>query len=180
MSIVITSWLFLLLSAIIITIVGLIRISRSGISKTNETLALEAFAFYICIVVSVTLLPIRIPGEIPYDFEYNLNPLEMLSIFYNRGMLVSALENVLLFMPISLLGCFAHVKWVNSIKASILTAFLLSLIIELLQGLEGYFMIAEGSMPVMDITDIITNTIGGFAGYIICYFYRKQHTVESE
>ncbi len=41
-------------------------------------------------------------------------------------------------------------------------------------------MIAEGSMPVMDITDIITNTIGGFAGYIICYFYRKQHIVESE
>lgn len=41
-------------------------------------------------------------------------------------------------------------------------------------------MIAEGSMPVMDVTDMITNTIGGFAGYIIYYFYKKQHTVESE
>ena len=58
------------------------------------------FAFYICIIVSFTILPIRVPGEIPYGFEYNLNVLNLLKAFTNRAAQISYVAFVAVSDPI--------------------------------------------------------------------------------
>ncbi len=55
-----------------------------------------------------------------------------------------------------------------------ISSLLLSIIIELLQGAEGYFQIAEGTMPIMDITDVMLNAAGGVLGFLAYRFYTKQ------
>ena len=100
------------------------------------------FAFYICIIVSFTILPIRVPGEIPYGFEYNLNVLNLLKAFTNRAALISYCENILLFMPVTIFGHLGNVHMVKSLKGSVLISFVMSVGIELIQGLEAILCIA--------------------------------------
>ena len=176
MSIVITSWLFLLIALIFTLVLTAAYYVKNKADQDLKVIICKGLFFlYVGIVISFTLLPIRIPGEIPCEFEYNLNPLSLVYIFYNRGLLVSAAENALLFMPISILGCFAEMKSFRSIKTCLLTTLSFSVIIELIQGVEAYFEIAEGTMPIMDITDVILNTVGGVMGFLLFKFYRKQH-----
>ena len=133
------------------------------------------FAFYICIIVSFTILPIRVPGEIPYGFEYNLNVLNLLKAFTNRAALISYCENILLFMPATIFGHLGNVHMVKSLKGSVLISFVMSVGIELIQGLEAILCIAEDMTPIMDVNDVICNTIGGAIGYMLVCFCADQH-----
>ena len=166
MTIVITSGLFLLISILIIPIICLSYLcigNRSNVimKGRKEVFWTGLFAFYICIIVSFTILPIRVPGEIPYGFEYNLNVLNLLKAFTNRAALISYCENILLFMPVTIFGHLGNVHMVKSLKGSVLISFVMSIGIELIQGLEAILCIAEDMTPIMDVNDVICNTIGG-------------------
>lgn len=179
MSIVITSGIFLQISLSIVIICILVHIYRSradGIGKREIMTVIwkGSFAFYICIIISFTLLPIRIPGEIPYDFEYNFNVLRLLDAMSSRAALISYSENILLFMPITILGCLADIKITETIKGGIILALLISLGVESLQGLEGVLEITEDMAPIMDVNDVICNTVGGGLGYLLIRYHLHQ------
>lgn len=183
MTIVITSGLFLLISILIIPIICLSYLcigNRSNVimKGRKEVFWTGLFAFYICIIVSFTILPIRVPGEIPYGFEYNLNVLNLLKAFTNRAALISYCENILLFMPVTIFGHLGKVHMVKSLKGSVLISFVMSIGIELIQGLEAILCIAEDMTPIMDVNDVICNTIGGAIGYMLVRFCTDQHKNE--
>lgn len=180
MTIVITSGLFLLISILIIPIICLSYLcigNRSNVimKGRKEVFWTGLFAFYICIIVSFTILPIRVPGEIPYGFEYNLNVLNLLKAFTNRAALISYCENVLLFMPVTIFGYKSSVHVAKSLKGGVLISLAMSVGIELLQGAEAVLSIAEDMAPIMDVNDVICNTVGGAIGYMIIRFYTNQH-----
>ena len=183
MTIVITSGLFLLISILIIPIICLSYLyvgirNKDTMKRRKEVFWTGIFAFYICIMVSFTILPIRVPGEIPCDFEYNLSVLDFLKAFTNRAALISYCENILLFMPVTIFGHLGNVHMVKSLKGSVLISFVMSVGIELIQGLEAILCIAEDMTPIMDVNDVICNTIGGAIGYMLVRFCTDQHKNE--
>ncbi len=93
----------LLVSIVVITTVCMIRIRLclEDYKARKDTIRKGFFVLYLCIVIAFTLLPVRIPGEIPYGFEYNINILELLKAFSNRAALISYSENIILFMPVT-------------------------------------------------------------------------------
>jgi len=180
MTIVITSGLFLLISILIIPIICLSYLyvgirNKDTMKRRKEVFWTGIFAFYICIMVSFTILPIRVPGEIPCDFEYNLSVLDFLKAFTNRAALISYCENILLFMPATICGYLGNVHMLKSLKGSVLISLVMSVGIELIQGVEAMLSIAEDMTPIMDVNDVICNTIGGALGYIIIRFFTDQH-----
>jgi len=180
MSIIITSGLFLLISILVVLIICLSYLyggksNDANMKEHKEVFWTGMFAFYICIIVSFTILPIRIPGEIPYEFEYNLNVLELFRAFTNRAALISYCENVLLFMPVTIFGYKSSVHVAKSLKGGVLISLAMSVGIELLQGAEAVLSIAEDMAPIMDVNDVICNTVGGAIGYMIIRFYTNQH-----
>lgn len=184
MAIVITSGLFLLISILVIPIICLSYLyggknNDANMKERKDIFWTGIFAFYICIIVSFTILPIRIPGEIPYDFEYNLNVLELFRAFTNRAALISYCENVLLFMPVTIFGYLSSVYTAKSLKGGVLISLVLSVGIELLQGAEAVLSIAEDMAPMMDVNDVICNTVGGAIGYMLIRFYADQHKMNA-
>ncbi len=180
MSIIITSGLFLLISILVVLIICLSYLyggksNDANMKEHKEVFWTGMFAFYICIIVSFTILPIRIPGGIPYEFEYNLNVLELFRAFTNRAALISYCENVLLFMPVTIFGYKSSVHVAKSLKGGVLISLAMSVGIELLQGAEAVLSIAEDMAPIMDVNDVICNTVGGAIGYMIIRFYTNQH-----
>lgn len=118
-------------------------------------------------------------GErISYGFEYNLNVLNLLKAFTNRAAQISYCENILLFMPVTIFGHLGNVHMVKSLKGSVLISFVMSIGIELIQGLEAILCIAEDMTPIMDVNDVICNTIGGAIGYMLVCFCADQHKNE--
>lgn len=67
---------------------------------------------------------------------------------------------------------------VKSLKGSVLISFVMSIGIELIQGLEAILCIAEDMTPIMDVNDVICNTIGGAIGYMLVRFCTDQHKNE--
>ena len=55
------------------------------------------------------------------------------------------------------------------------TALLISISIELLQGLEVYLKVVEDFSPVMDINDVICNVVGGAIGVLAAMCYKKNN-----
>ena len=178
MEIVITSGLILLVSIVVITTVCMIRIRLclEDYKARKDTIRKGFFVLYLFIVIAFTLLPVRIPGEIPYGFEYNINILELLKAFSNRAALISYSENIIMFMPVTILGYLGNVKATRTFKGSIFISFVGSISIELLQGLEAILMIAEDGSPVVDVNDVICNVLGGVLGCFLARYYSDRHS----
>ena len=69
---------------------------------------------------------------------------------------------------------FRDIKWAT------IFSLLCSLSIELLQGVEAYARVLEDTMPVCDINDVICNTIGGILGFLLIYFYKREHNTDNK
>lgn len=133
------------------------------------------FCFYMLIMMSFTLLPILIPPIESQLIEYNLDISYLFSILYDRAHLISVAGNALLFAPVVILGRISKFKCFKSLACSILTSFSLSILIELLQGLETHLgMVDPASINIVDINDVITNTVGGIIGWILIEWYLKN------
>ncbi len=119
---------------------------------------------YICLVLYATLMPIITSIPFIFNHPYNqINLIPFVDVMNNRGDFVrQVLLNVIMLMPFGFLLPFVNKKY--SFKKIVLYTFLFSLSIELLQPLIS-------GVRSADITDLITNTLGGVIGYILyCLF----------
>lgn len=136
------------------------------------------FCFYLLVMTCFTLLPILIPPIEPQPIEYNLNISYLFTILYDRAHLISIAGNALLFAPLVVIGRLSEFRCFATLMSSAITSLFVSLVIEVLQGLEMYFgMIDPATICVVDINDIITNTIGGIIGWLLIELYYKDREV---
>lgn len=148
---------------------------RKKLVKKKENLIVNTVMFvYICGVLYFTLMPIgaNLLNTINNLFNnpYNATTVNLMPFddyMNGRGdVLRQIVLNILLFMPFGFI--LPIVTKTKLVKVSVAT-FLLSLGIEVLQPLFW---------RSFDVTDLITNTIGGTLGYIV-YLILKPFTVKA-
>lgn len=119
---------------------------------------------YISLVLYVTLMPIIV--SLPFIFNHPYTPMNLIPFgdyISGRGDTVrQILLNVIMMMPF---GFLLPVVKKKNILSCIFWTFCFSLGIELTQPLINGFRAA-------DITDLITNTIGGFLGYLLYLVFK--------
>ena len=164
---------------IILTVYGMCYVFNRKRVDGNEVMRQNRvrfiFCFYLLIMMSFTLLPVLIPPIDPQPIEYNLNISYLFSILYDRAHLISVAGNALLFTPVVIIGRISRFKCFETIIYATLSSLFISIIIELLQGLEMYLgMVDPATICVVDINDIIMNTIGGIIGWLLIEEYYKN------
>lgn len=120
-----------------------------------------AFYVYLCFVLYFTLLPFLLPTQVP-ALHINWIPFRDVMNGYG-GAQKQILLNFIMTVPFGVFLPLIYRKRFFS-TAGLTLAF--SLGIELLQLFSGDFRIA-------DVTDVVTNTLGGMAGYLLCLPFRK-------
>ena len=138
---------------------------------------LQLLLVYICIVVVVrfTFFPfLKVNGKIQplifdfvkmFDFRMNLIPfVNLLDYEIKREMLINIIGNTTMFMPLGVVWPIVY-KELNTHKKVIAAGVGLSLIIEILQLLFYD--------RVTDIDDLILNSLGFVAGYVIYLFVKR-------
>lgn len=131
-----------------------------------------AFYIYIAIVLFVTVMPFKIP----LGATNNLFISTAIFIpFYDliqgyEGAEQDILLNVLMTIPFGFL--FPLVR-ISTIYQTTFVTFLFSVSIESYQLLNGWL---GTSTRIFDVTDIITNTFGGFIGYVL---FSKRNVIAS-
>ncbi len=124
----------------------LIVVFISSFTKRNN--ALVILSFYVLFVIYLTLMK-----RTENAWGVNLTPLwSYRQVLVNQGLATEILNNILLFIPLTALMYRIYPK-----RTIILLAFLLSLLIELIQ----YCL----HIGLCEIDDVISNTLGGFIGY---------------
>ena len=132
----------------------------------NDFIWFTTFYLYICIMLILTLMPITI--HLPNIFsgfssEINFHP--FIDWQLQRGdSLTESLLNISLFIPF---GFLIRKNTKLTPLQTILTGFLFSICIEILQPLLSFDRVS-------DISDVITNTIGTCIGVFLYQFYRHK------
>lgn len=125
----------------------------------NKLIINTLMYIYLSMVLYVTLMPI-IPS-LPTIFNHPYKAMSMIPFddyLSGRGDTVRQIVlNVIMMIPF---GFLLPIVKKQSLVTSLMWTFLLSLSIELIQPLIN-------SYRASDITDLITNTIGGLIGYLI-------------
>ena len=131
---------------------------------------------YISLVICVTMLPIDLTLDLKWkydssiDFSYaNLKPFNDY-ILGRIGSTNQIILNVIMTIPFGFLYPLIR-KSSNFIK-TVLVTFFMSLSIETIQLIMTIFLLKHRSF---DVTDLITNTLGGVIGYIIFKATHKTH-----
>jgi glycopeptide antibiotics resistance protein len=142
------------------------------------------FFIYICIVAEVAFFPIHIPAIGSFskrfsDYSYgNILPFKdlILALTSSTRSLHSAVKeiilNIFMLMPFGFL--YPIVLRKDKFKNVLLSTFVLSFIIELVQLLMTVFW---SDIRSFDTTDLITNIIGGCIGFVI---YKMTLDIESD
>lgn len=136
-------------------------------AKGKQTLLTNTVMFiYLTFVLYFTLMPII--ASLPHVFNHAYQPMNLtpfIDVLNQRGDFIrQILLNVLMTIPFGFLLPFVKNHKINLAKV-ILYTFLLSLTIEILQPLIS-------NLRSSDITDIITNILGGIIGYLIYLIFR--------
>lgn len=132
------------------------------------------FIMYFMVMLSFTLLPILLPPMHTEDLQWNLDLRYLAHALSDRSSLINIGGNAVLFAPVSILGYIAGYKCFKDLKMVLVTSVSLSAIVELLQGVETFYGFADFP-AVVDINDIIANTVGAVLGYIL--IKRKQEII---
>ncbi|MGE5627923.1 MAG: VanZ family protein [Solirubrobacterales bacterium] len=144
------------------------------------------FALYVFLLIGFTLFPIEIIFDRNYIFNniMAVNYIPFLSIAKDVGevghgnwstsfQLMLLFRNVggnfVLLMPLGILIPLLSNK-LNSIKKALMLGFIISFFIEMFQYFEDYFHLG---FRTVDVDDIILNTLGAAAGYLIYVFTTK-------
>ena len=125
-----------------------------------------ALYLYICVMMMLTLMPIiiHIPN-IFSGFSSKTNFYPFIDWQLQRGdYLTESLLNISLFIPF---GFLIRKNTKLTPLQTILTGFLFSICIEILQPLLSFDRVS-------DISDVITNTIGTYIGVFLYQFYRHK------
>ena len=81
----------------------------------------------------------------------------VLQAFADRSSLINLAGNVILFIPVTILGQWANIKFFKNWYGAVLFALGISIMLEGVQYIE---MIRGYTIAVVDIVDVITNTSG--------------------
>lgn len=133
--------------------------------KSKRTFILNTtFYFYIVVVLFFTIMPFRIP----LGATNNLMSTAIFIPFYDLiqgyyGAVRDIVLNIIMLMPFGFL--LPLIRVTNVFKTVFLT-FLFSLSIESYQLVNGWW---GTSSRIFDVTDLMTNTFGGFIGYVIWF-----------
>ena len=139
---------------------------RKWKEKGNDVLFVNTTMFvYLSFVLYFTLMPII--TSFPYMFDHPYTPMNLqpfIDVVSGRGDFVrQIILNVIMTIPFGFLFPLVHHK--SGLLKTVFYTFLLSLSIEIIQPLIS-------GVRSSDITDIITNVIGGFIGYIFYLIFR--------
>ena len=109
------------------------------------------------------LNPLNFIFDIIKNTKIDLNhPKSFLTIFNNWGFLTT-IFNIFMTLPF---GFYLRYYFQNNLKQVLIKSFLLSLFFELTQ-LSGLYFIYQGNYRLFDVDDLITNTLGGFLGFLL-------------
>lgn len=130
---------------------------------------------YIFLVLCVTVLPIDFTLNFKWNYHESLNftyihlkPFDDLVHGY-LGAKKQIVLNIIMTIPFGVL--YSSLKRENNIIKTIIATFLLSFTIELIQLIMTIFLLHYRSC---DITDLITNTIGGLIGFVLYKLINKK------
>ena len=140
------------------------------------------FVIYLFILIGVTIFPLRIGSTIPYLSNmsilerYNINLITVVDYYKNnisvKGVIRNVGGNLILLSPFIFYLCIKFEK-LRSIKLCMLTSFLISLSIELIQLFMNILSLSYGRS--VHTEDLILNTLGGIiAWYIFKYTYKGK------
>lgn len=133
-------------------------------SKSQKKISIAVFGLYILLLIWLILFKFNINlTDLGYIRNVNLIPFKESLIINGHLDISEIIYNVLVFVP---LGVYINIftpKLPFIIK--ILPSLFLSLLLETLQ-----FIFAIGAS---DITDVISNTVGGFLGIILFFLLKK-------
>ena len=140
------------------------------------------FVIYLFILIGVTIFPLRIGSTIPYLSNmsilerYNINLIPFVDYYKInisvKGVIRNVGGNLILLSPFIFYLCIKFEK-LRSIKLCMLTSFLISLSIELIQLFMNILSLSYGRS--VHTEDLILNTLGGIiAWYIFKYTYKGK------
>ena len=125
---------------------------------------------YLSFILYLTLMPILV--SLPFIFNHSYVPMNLvpfIDVSDGKGDFIrQVVLNIIMTIPFGFILPLIKNKKTNLIKI-ILYTFLLSLGIELLQPLINDFRSS-------DITDLITNVLGGIIGYILYIIFKPLTT----
>lgn len=135
---------------------------RKWKSKGKDILLINTLIYvYLSFVLYFTLMPVI--TSLPFILNHSYIPMNMVpfvDVLTGRGDFIKQiLLNVIMLIPLGFLFPMTRTPPAGFWK-TVFCCFLTSLCIELLQPLINGFRSA-------DITDLITNTIGGMIGYVL-------------
>lgn len=132
--------------------------------KFQRGFSYVVFGFYFILLVWLVLFKLNFNLlEVSHARTINLIPFWYDGSAAFRVHLKEMFYNVLVFIPLGLYVSIFRPKW--AFWKKVLPCFAVSFLFESLQ-----FAFALG---VSDITDLITNTLGGIAGVLLCTLLRK-------
>ncbi|HUS03473.1 MAG TPA: VanZ family protein [Chitinophagaceae bacterium] len=137
------------------------------------------FVVYTGFVISVTLLPVPVtrvkePGTVSINVipiinttKHFFSTLSPENKFNTRHDIENIIGNIILFIPLGIFLFYSSF----SLERAIIIAFCCSVSIELMQLISREF----GNYRTVDIDDIILNTFGALAGFIIIKKIRTKN-----
>ncbi|GFP76650.1 VanZ family protein [Clostridium fungisolvens] len=158
------------------------RIGRKKIDLVREVV-LNLFAIYLIGLIGLVFLPV----VFLLDGTFMNNPVNITIIPFEgvtyavqhgalRSVVINTVGNLLMLSPLIL---FLKLLWNKSIKnyrQAFLLAFVVSFFIEFIQFLESKY--TPPFNRVVDITDIILNSLGGLIGFYVYMSLLKQERGE--
>lgn len=127
----------------------------------------QAFVFYICCVIGLVFFPMPTATQAAnLTYTIQLMPCHwILDLIKEPAFrtVANVYLNIIMTIPF---GVFLRYLFKFDKKTVILCSFALSFVIELGQ-LTGFFFLFDGSYRLCDVDDLITNTLGGYLGFLI-------------
>ena len=160
-----------LVDFIFLIIIYILKFYKKWKEKGRDVLVVNTTMYiYLSFVLYFTLMPII--TSLPFIFNHSYTPMNLvpfIDVLNSRGDFVrQVVLNVIMTIPFGFLIPFIKKENVKLLKIVFYT-FLLSLGIELLQPLINGIRSA-------DITDLITNVIGGIIGYVMYLIFKPLAT----
>lgn len=161
----------------------LLKKRKNGVkfNIANEILT-NLFVIYLFLLIGITILPIYFGSlpphlqELSFIERCNVHFIPFIDDFIGgvnyRSTIKHIIGNLLLLLPFILYLCMKYEK-IRNLRASTITALLISLLIELTQLVMNILGLAD--RRVVHVDDLILNTLGGIvAWYIFKLLYKGK------
>lgn len=155
---------------VVLVIIYLLRLYKKWKERGKDVLFINTVMYvYLSFVLYFTLMPVL--TSLPFIFNHTYTPMNLvpfIDVLNGRGDFVRQVGlNIIMTVPFGFI--LPLIKQNTKLLKVIFYTFILSLSIELLQPLIDGFRSS-------DITDLITNVLGGIVGYIIYLIFKPLTT----